>query len=140
MKYLDGMLELVEREFKDIVERGKFKSPDEVHMVYELIDIAKDAFCIWQYESEMDNYSETTYPYSGYHGSYDNSYNRGRSSYRSMANYDMDGDRFRNYGRSYSKADAKEDFIQDLNKMAMKFQDEELQHKVQNLIQYVERM
>ena len=138
MKYLDGMLELVEREFKDIVERGKFKSPDEVHMVYELIDIAKDVFCIWQYESEMDNYSETSYPYSGYHGSYENSYARGRGYSRGMGmpRYSMESDRPMNYSRT----DAKEDFIHDLNRIIAKSPDEEVQHKIQNLIQYVERM
>lgn len=138
MKYLEEMLGLAEREFKEMVDRGKFRSPDEVHTAYELMDIVKDAFCIWQYEGEMNGYSETTYPYSGYPSSYENSYARGRGYSRGMGmpRYSMESDRPMNYSRT----DAKEDFIHDLNRIIVKSPDEEVQHKIQNLIQYVERM
>lgn len=132
MKYLEEMLGLAEREFKEMAERGKFRSADEIHMAYELIDIVKDVFCIWQYEDE------TTYPYSGYPSSYENSYSRGRGYSRGMGmpRYSMESDRPMNYSRT----DAKEDFIHDLNKIIDKSPDEEVHHKIQNLIQYVERM
>lgn len=135
MKYLDEMLGLAEREFKEMSERGKFRSPEEIHMAFELVDIVKDIVCIWQYESE---YSETAYPYSGYPSSYENSYARGRGYSRGMGmpRYSMESDRSMNY----SRADAKEDFIHDLNKIVAKSPDEEVHRKIQNLIQYVERM
>ena len=45
MKYLEEMIGLAEREFKEMAERGKFRSPDEIHIAYELIDIVKDIVC-----------------------------------------------------------------------------------------------
>lgn len=138
MKYLDGMLGLAEREFKEMTERGKFRSPEEIHMAFELIDIVKDISCIWQYEREMNGYSETAYPYSGYPSSYENSYDMGRGYSRGMGmpRYSMESDRSMNYSRT----DAKEDFMRDLNKIIAKSPDEEVHRKIQNLIQYVERM
>lgn len=132
MKYLEEMLGLAEREFKEMAERGKFRSADEIHIAYELIDIVKDIVCIWQYEDE------TAYLYSGYPSSYENSYSRGRGYSRGMGmpRYSMESDRPMNYSRT----DAKEDFIHDLNKIIAKSPDEEVHHKIQNLIQYVERM
>ncbi len=57
MEHLDGVLRLVEQELSSMIQNGKFRSRDEIHSVYELIDIAKDVYCIWKYEDE-DEYSE----------------------------------------------------------------------------------
>lgn len=85
MKHLDGMLKLIDSEFDTIEKNGKFRSRDEIEYVYKLIDIAKDIYCIWEYEKEMDDdYSEARRPYYRYND--DRSYARRNSRY-SMNSY-----------------------------------------------------
>ena len=83
MKNLDGILKLADAELGSIVQNGKFRSRDEIHSAYELIDIAKDIYCIWNYEDESDMRGEAydggmSYEREGrsYRGSYDANCNR----------------------------------------------------------------
>ena len=64
MKHLDGLLELIENEIKSVESNGKFRSREEIDSVYKLVDIAKDVYCIWAYEDDMDGESEA-YAYDG---------------------------------------------------------------------------
>ena len=52
MSNLKGIVNLAEREMGVIVSNGRFKSRDEIDTVYKLIDLIKDAYCIWKYEDE----------------------------------------------------------------------------------------
>lgn len=54
MEHLEGILKLADKELASVIENGKFRSREEIHSVYELMDIAKDAYCIWAYEEEME--------------------------------------------------------------------------------------
>ena len=55
MEQLEGLLKLVENEIEAINKNGKFKSREEIDSVYKLVDIAKDAYCIWDYEANMED-------------------------------------------------------------------------------------
>lgn len=84
MKHLDGILDMVDKELGSIAQGGQFRSRDDVHSVYELIDIAKDVYCIWKYEDGEEGYSEERGGnYENYYGG--NSYARGRG--RGAARY-----------------------------------------------------
>ena len=137
MKFLDGILEMVDKELGNIEQNGKFRSRDEVHSVYELIDIAKDIYCIWQYEDE-EGFSEERGNNENYYGgnyargrgrnarrdrmgrysserrgnnyeNYDNSnYERGGSSYeRGGSNYERGGSGYR--GNNYRRGYSRDD-------------------------------
>lgn len=159
MKHLDGILEMVDKELGSIEQNGKFRSRDEVHSVYELIDIAKDVYCIWKYEEGDEGYSEE-YPMSmerggSYYGG--GSYARGRGrnakrdsmgrysregSYRG-GNYDYyDGESYRggNYRRGgYSRDDAKEEYIEHLRETMENAPDEKSRMSIQRMIEQMER-
>ena len=120
MEHLEGILKLVDNELEAIEKNGKFRSREEIDSVYKLVDIAKDAYCIWKYEEEdMDgesyddgmsyerggNRGGRSYRGGSYDGSYDGgSYarGRGRNARRdSMGRYsrDMDSRPMRGYSR-----------------------------------------
>ena len=154
MKHLDSILEMVDKELGSIGQSGQFRSRDDVHSVYELIDIAKDIYCIWKYEDEEEGYSEV-YPMS-YRGNYDNydgggSYARGRGrnakrdsmgrysregSYRS---YDGESYRGGNYRRGYSRDDAKQEYIDNLRRMMEEAPDEHSRESIHRMIQNMEK-
>ena len=75
MEHLEGIVKLAGNELKAIVDNAKFRSREEIDSVYKLMDIVKDAHCIWQYEDEESEYSEEG-------RSYDGSYARGGRGYR----------------------------------------------------------
>lgn len=140
MEHLDGILKLTENELKAITSNGKYRSREEIDSVYKLMDIAKDVYCIWQYEEDSDEYSETYdrggRSYRG--GSYDGgSYarGRGRNARRdSMGRYSREGS-YR--GRSYN--DAKADYIEDLRMMMESAPDEPTRSGIQRMIQQMEQ-
>ena len=149
MKHLDGILEMVDKELGSIEQNGKFRSRDEVHSVYELIDIAKDVYCIWEYEDGgSEGYSEM---YGG--GSY--ARGRGRNAKRDSmgrypregsyrgGNYDYyDGESYRggNYRRGgYSRDDAKEEYIEHLRETMENAPDEKSRMSIQRMIEQMER-
>lgn len=159
MNHLDGVLKLVDNELGSIEQNGKFRSRDEIDSVYKLIDIAKDIYCIWSYEDEMDNgYSEKYgYGYDGgmsnnYHGNsynsgYSNARGRGRGAKRyangQYAPYSRDGgmsNRGMSYrGRMYSMDDGKEEYLENLREMMQNAPDENTRQSIQHMIQQMEQ-
>ena len=136
MKYLDEMMGLIEHEFGEITKNGKFRSPEQVHMAYELLDMVKDIECIWDYEESSGEYSGyPTYPRGKMSYEDDMSYARGRGAKRnSMGQYSRND---RPY--YYSMTDAAGDFVKDLNKIMYDTSDEETRNELQSLIQHIKR-
>ena len=138
MKHLDGLLKLIINEIGSVEQNGKFRSREEIDSVYKLIDIAKDIYCIWNYEDEASNES---YAYEGrsYRGSsYDDgmSYARGRNAKRdSMGRYSRTGDM--SY-RGYSRGDAKQEYIDELQELMQKTSNEQTRQSIQRMIQQME--
>ena len=162
MKSIEGILKLAENEFDAIVNNGKFRSREEIDSVYKLMDIVKDAHCIWKYEEEEESgYSEMG---GSYDGSYEGGSYRGGRSYRgsydggmSMARGRGPGDRRDSMGRysrdgsydggsyrgsyrgGYSRADAKQDYIEELHEMMEKAPDDQARQSIQRMIQQMEQ-
>ena len=146
MEYLEKMIEMADNEFGAIAKNGKFKSREEIHSAYELMDIAKDAMYIMKCEEEMDGgdyYSEDgdmSYARGGrggrsYRGSYDGgydggSYARGRRNARrdSMGRYSRDG-----YSREH------EDYVEQLRNMMQTAPDDQTRQSIQRMIQTMEQ-
>jgi hypothetical protein len=160
MKHLDGILKLVDTEFGAIEENGKFRSREEIDSVYKLMDIAKDIYCVWKYEDEMENgYSENYgYGYDGgmsnnsyrgrsYDGGYSNARGRGSGAKRyangQYAPYSRDGgmsNRGMSYrGRGYSMDDGKEEYLENLREMMQSAPDENTRQSIQRMIQQMEQ-
>ena len=154
MKHLDGLLKLVDKEFEEMEQRGKFQNPSEAHVAYEMIDIVKDVHEIWECMDKMDNnYSE--YGYGRYMYPYDDgvSYARGTNARRNaMGQYSrergnsmMGGDydsraSYRGLGgSSYSRGDAKSDYIARLYEMADNAPDERSREHLQKMIREMEQ-
>lgn len=146
MKHLDGILEMVDKELGSIEKNGQFRSRDEVDSVYKLIDIAKDAYCIWKYEEEMDGES---YAYDGGYGgrsyrgdyAYDDgeSYARGRGRNarrdrmgRYSREYNRDGMSYRRDG--YSRDDAREEYTEKLRRMMDEAPDQRTREAIERMI------
>jgi len=165
MEHLDGIVKLAGNELKAIVDNGKFRSREEIDSVYKLMDIVKDAHCIWQYEDEESDYSEEGRSYDGsyargsrngrggrsYRGgsyeSYDGSYDdgmsyargRGRNARRdAMGRYSRDSYRGGSYERGYSR-DGKEDYIEHLRDMMESAPDEQTRMSMKRMIEQMEQ-
>lgn len=154
MNNLESLLKLVDSEIEAVAKNGKFRSKDEIEAVYKLIDIAKDIYCIWQYEEEMDGEDEMSYANDGYNrggnrnggrgmnrmydgksydgGQYDVSYARGR---RGNVRRDSMGRYARNGGSSYN---GKEDYVEHLRDMMEDAKDEQTRQDIMRLIQKME--
>ncbi len=155
MEHLEGIVKLAGNELKAIVDNGKFRSREEIDSVYKLMDIVKDAHCIWQYEDEESDYSEEGRSYDGSYarggrsyrggrgGSYDGSYEsyddgmsyargRGRNARRdSMGRYSRD---YRgSYERGYSR-DGKEEYKEQLRTMMEDAPDEQTRQSIKRMI------
>ena len=142
MENLEGIVRLVDREFGEMIQKGKFRSVDDVELVYKMMDIVKDAYCAMKYEAElgMDNYSE----YGGY--PYENSYARGRNAKRnSMGQYNRTnemGVRGTSYngvfrsgrGSNYSYENAKEEYLENLREMVDDAPNDEIKDRLQRMI------
>ena len=158
MNSIEGILKLVDNEFEAINKNGKFRSREEIDSVYKLMDIVKDAHCIWQYEDEESEYSENGMPYENgvrsYRGNYDESYGDGRSYARGrgrnaprdrMGRYTSRDDgmggsyrgSYRGYG--YSRADGKDEYIENLRDMLQNAPDEQTRQSIQRMIQQMEQ-
>ncbi len=141
MEHLEGILKLVEAELDAINKNGKFKSREEIDSVYKLVDIAKDAYCIWDYEDNMDG--ESYDDGMSYRGrsmrSYDDgmSYARGRRNARrdSQGRYSRDGRSYRgnSYERGYSR-DGKDEYREQLMDMLDNAPDEATRQSIQRTI------
>lgn len=128
MKNLHDILELTDRELGSIVQNGKFRSREEIHSAYELIDIAKDIYCIWNYEDDSEEYDGEK-RHDGYsYGRDGYSYARNRKR-DSMGRYSRDGG-YRGYSR-----DGKEDYIEHLREMAEDAPDEQTRQSIHRMIE-----
>lgn len=141
MEHLEGILKLVEAELDAINKNGKFKSREEIDSVYKLVDIAKDAYCIWDYEDNMDGESyDDGMSYRGRSmrgNSYDDgmSYARGRRSARrdSQGRYSRDGRYYRGNSYGYSR-DGKDEYREQLMDMLDNAPDEATRQSIQRTI------
>lgn len=146
MKSIEGILKLADNEFNAIVQNGKFRSREEIDSVYKLMDIVKDAHCIWKYEEEEEGgYSEDGRSYRDNYG-YDDGMSmargRGRNARRdSMGRYSRDDGYGYRGGRSmnYSRADAKQEYIDNLHEMMMTAPDDQTRQSIQRMIQQMEQ-
>ena len=150
MKHLDGILKLVDTEFGAIEENGKFRSREEIDSVYKLMDIAKDIYCVWKYQAEMeDGYSEAYVPARGM-VSYDDgvSYARGRgrgakryangqyAPYSRSNGNSYDGGM--SYRGGYSYDDGTEHYIQQLRDLMNNARDDNTRQSIQRMITEME--
>ncbi len=146
MNSLEGILKLADTELDAINKAGKFRSREEIDSVYKLIDIAKDIYCIWDYDSE----DEMSYDGGSYRGSYrDGSYDggsyargRGRNARRdSMGRYARDsyrGGSRDSYRRGYSRDD-REEYMAQLRDMMENAPDDQTRQSLQRMVQQMEQ-
>lgn len=147
MENLMAMVELVDREFGEMKKNGKFRSKDDVELVYKMMDIVKDAFQAMKCENEIfGGYSETgmypMYPYEG------NSYARGRSMPRNSMGQFTSREGSYNYGynggnsyrgMNYSRADAKSEFLEHLYSMMDNAPNEQIRASMQKMVHEMEQ-
>ena len=133
MQHLEGLLKLADREFGKMEQNGEFRNRDDIETAYKLIDIVKDVYCIWDYESKMqmepDDYA------------YTNSYARGNVKRNSMGQYSRDGmyNGYSNRRMGYSRGDAKEEFINQLRDLMGDAPDDRTREHVQRMIHDLEQ-
>ena len=151
MEHLDGILKFVDRELGAIEGNGKFKSREEIDSVYKLVDIAKDIYCIWEYES--DEGDEASYDGGSYRGgrSYRGSYEcggsyargRGRGARRyadgRYAPYSREGGSMRSYRGDYSRDGGRQEYIENLREMMETAPDDQTRQNIQRMIQQMEQ-
>ena len=131
MENLEGILKLTDNELEAIVKNGKYRSREEVDSVYKLIDIAKDIYCIWEYEGdEMSEDYSRGYPVRQYDGGH--SYARGRKR-DSMGRFSRDGyyreDRYRGYAR-----DGHDEYREHLMQLMDEAPDENARQSIKRMI------
>lgn len=153
MEHLEGILKITDAELGAIETNGKYRSREEIDAVYKLIDIAKDIYCIWNYEESGED--EMSYADGGSYrgGSYRNSYRdggyndggsyargRGRNAKRdSMGRYSRDGGSYRYGGmRGYSRSDDRGEYIDNLREMMETAPDDNTRQSIQRMIQQME--
>ena len=125
LKNIEGILELIDDEFGGMVERGKFRNRDDVDLVYTMMDIVKDACCLIEPENGKDvEYSNDGEIHSEDHDQMNDrddwySRNYGRSGgYTRVTRYS--GNNGMGHGGrlySYSRADARDEFIDNLHEL-----------------------
>lgn len=166
MENLEKLLEMTDAEFGAIAKNGKFKSREEIDSVYKLMDIAKDVYCIWQYEDDMEggesemSYAGGSYARDGrggnrggnrgggrsyhggsYDGSYEGSYDDGMGgSYARGRGRNAKRDSMGRYSREggYSRADGKQEYIEHMRDMMMDAPDEQTRQSIQRMISEIE--
>lgn len=151
MEHLEGILKITDAELGAITTNGKYRSRDEIDAVYKLMDIAKDVYCIWEYEQSGEDdmsFDGGSYRGGSYRGgSYGRSYDggsyargRGRNARRdSMGRYSRDGGSYRYGGmRGYSMGDDKGEYIDSLREMMETAPDENTRQSIQRMIQQME--
>jgi hypothetical protein len=150
MEHLEGIVKLAGNELKAIVDNGKFRSREEIDSVYKLMDIVKDAHCIWQYEDEESEYSEEGRSYDGSYARGGRVYRDGRYAYESYddgmsyargrgrnARRDSMGRYSRDYRGSYERGysrDGKEEYKQQLMEMMETAPDEQARQSIKRMI------
>lgn len=125
----DKVLSITEDEIRSVAEHGKYRTREDVDLVYKLVDIVKDIYCIQDMEGG----------YSGDDGSYRSSYEgsyRGRGSGAKRyadgryAPYSRDGS-YRSY-RGYSRDG---DFVERLQRLKDEAPDDQTRQSIEKLIQ-----
>ena len=139
MKNLHEILELADQELGSVAQSGRFRSREEIHSVYELIDIAKDIICIerWEdedYEMRGDSYNDgMSYDRDGrtYRNSYDDGESYARRKRDSMGRYsrDYDGRSMRGYSR-----DGKESYMENLRRMMDEAPDDQTRQSIKRML------
>ena len=125
MEHLYGILDIVDKELGAVEANAKFRSRDEIDSVYKLVDIAKDIYCIWEYEEDGESYDGSERSYRSYN---DGSYARGRRNARRDS-------RGRYSGRSYrSYDDGKEEYISQLRSLMQSAPDEQTRQSIQRML------
>lgn len=138
MYSLDGIMKLADNELMSIVEKGQFRSRDDVDTAYKLIDIIEDIYCIFKMEDDEE--------YSGYSregGSYERGGGRGgrsnRGSYEGGGRSNRgsyEGGRSRaSYRGGYSRAD----YIDEMRRMMESAPDEQTRQGIQRMLQQMEQ-
>lgn len=143
MENLEKLTQIIDKEIGHIVNNGGFRDGTQVHQVYEMIDIAKDAMCILDMEEGGSSYAEdgmggSSMRGGSYRGSYDGgSYARGRRGARrdSMGRYSRDGGSYRMGG--YSRAD--EEITRNLEKLMEQAPNEEAKEGYRRLLEQMDR-
>lgn len=125
MENLGAILEFVDDELGSIRKNGRFRSKDEIELVYKLVDIAKDAYCIMKEENEMG----------------DTNYNR-RSTYSESRTYHPSGmsySRGRNRYNGYSYNDGMDQYIDMLHRQFDTARDDRQREVIERMIDDAER-
>lgn len=150
MENLMAIVELVDKEFGEMKKNGKFRSKDDVELVYKMMDVVKDAYQAMKCENELfGGYSEYgMYPMNNYPYENGNSYARGRymprnnvgqfTSREGSYNYGYNGgNQYRN--GNYSMTDAKSEFVDHLYSMMQNAPNEQIRDRMQKMIHEVEQ-
>ena len=149
MEHLEPILKFVDNEFAAIENNGKFRSREEIDSVYKLMDIAKDIYCVWQYEDEMSGGGMSSMGGSYYRdgnrgGSYyeNDGYERrgrGRNASRDSRGRYNDGGNYRDGGMmrrgSYYRDGGKEEFADQLREMMENAPDSQSRQSIQQMLQ-----
>ena len=143
MDVYEGVLKAVERELEGVSKKG-LKSLEDVHAVYEMIDIAKDIYCIRAYEDQQEEpeeegmFSRNSYQGGGsnrgsYRGGGSNNSYEGGGSYENYSN--RRGSRRSREGGSYrnSRGDEKS-FIEKMQRMRDEAPDEQTKMEIDKLL------
>lgn len=156
---LEGVLEITANELKAVTKNGKYRSREEIHSVYELMDIAKDAYCMMEDDGMGDgeegmssrgsyrdgrggNRGGGSYYEDG--GSYYERRGRGRNASRdSRGRYNegsyregsyRDGGMMR-HGGSYYREGGKEEFAMELRELMQDAPDDQTRQSIQQMLQ-----
>lgn len=143
LEHIDGVLGLIDREFGEMEQAGKFRGKDDIELAYKLMDIAKDAAEFYEKCCEMDanrnnvGYSE----YGRVYGSYPmNNMKRMSNGYSNNSMYYNDYPR-QGYGNSQSYAlDSKQDYLNHLRMKAENEPDDRTRDHLYRMIQEIEQM
>lgn len=143
MEHLDKIIEMAEAELGAIAKNGKFKSREEIDSIGKLIDMTKDAYCIWDMEESMYGEDGMSYARDGrsmnrgnsYHYDGGDSYARGRRNARrdSMGRYSRNS-----YRGGYSTT-SKDDYVEHLRDMMEDAPDDQTRQSIQRMIQKMEQ-
>jgi hypothetical protein len=142
MEHLEKLTEIVDKEIGHVVNNGGFRDAQQVHTIYELIDIAKDAMCILDMEEGGSSYADGmggSYAMRRYEGgSYDGGMSgaRGRRGARrdSMGRYSREGGSYRG---GYSRAD--DEIAHNLEKLMNEAPNEEAKEGYRRLLEQMDR-
>ena len=142
MENLEKLTQIIDKEIGHIVNNGGFRDGQQVHQVYEMIDIAKDAMCILDMEEGGSSYADGmggSYAMRRYDGgSYDGGMSgaRGRRGARrdSMGRYSREGGSYRG---GYSRAD--DEIAHNLEKLMNEAPNEEAKEGYRRLLEQMDR-